>query len=644
MDETKLDLEEILKEFSDSPPPPEADPTADTIRLDQIQKAVKESQAGSDTAVFSPVGTPEKLPPKPKKTPPEAKDWEAEYEPAEDYTPPIEFRPKGRQRQLRSKLAGGPEKRYYELMDLGFGKLQVGILLNILIFTVAAGSTVLFAMGMVSPERLRLVVFIQLLSMLLASLVGCNRLLEGAADVVLRRRFTLRSLLCVTFCVCCIDAVMCLADQRISCSAIYCMQMLMAQIAAYDRRCTELGQMDTLRKATDLHAVVACPDYDAGKPGYVTRPGEPEAFMDNYRQPSGPEKLLNLYGLAALGASLLLGILGWILGSFADGLQITAGALLLSMPATAFISMITPAAILEKRLHKLGVVLCGWQGIRAVPKKIIYPLTHEDLLPTGSVKLNGTKFLGNLPPERVIACAASLADTDGGTLAEILEQQLLARNGRLRTVEDFHSYDGGVTGVVDGLPASMGTLEFMQRMGITPPKGTVIPQAVYIAIDGELAGVFALAYNRSKSTSLGLRTLCGYRDLEPVLVSGDFLLTEEFLQEKFGSCTSRIRLSDRKSRQILASTEPEPADPVVALSTREGLAPKAYAVTGARMLNLSLQTGLWIHLLGGAIGLLAAAILTLVGGVDTLNPANLLIYSLIWMVPGWLSTQWTRFL
>ncbi len=638
----ELDLEEILKEFGNHPEaeaveeaPQQATPeavTGDTVRLDDIQKAVaqrlpKNEMVSDDTQVLPDLS---------------GERWEPEYdEPVEQYAP-IAFKPKSRLQQLRAKLVAGPEKRYYDISELGFGKLQIGMLLTFLIFVAATGSTVLYQLGMVSPQRLKLLVFIQLLSMLLAALLGCYRLLEGLGDL-LHLRFTLDTLLVCTFAVCCVDGILCLGDQRISCSAVFCLQMLLAQWGAYQRRSRELSQMDTLRRATELEALVKVPDYHNGKPGFVATSGEPEAFMDTYHRAGTPELVLRWFAFVALLASLGLGTYAGVTGGgLSGGTQVCAGALLLSMPATAFIAISRPEGLLQKRLSKLGTVLCGWQGIRQVKKKNVFPVTHEDLFPVGSVKLNGVKYYGSFVPDTVVCFAASLMAENGGCLDPLLRQLLAGRNGELRPVQDFGSFDGGVSGVIDGTPVSLGTPEFTKRLGVE--LETRVPQGVCLCIDGQLAGLFAVTFSRSKSANAGLRTLWGYRRLEQLLISRDFLLTKEFLAQYFRGNSSRLGMPELEIRKALQEKELPEEAAVIALMTKPGLAPKAFALTGARSLKSVWRLGVGIHLCGGILGLAVAFLLVYCGALHLLTPVNLLLYGLIWMVPGFLVTHWTRWI
>lgn len=667
-----FELEDILREFGDHPEqypveapepasepaaelaePPQAEVTGDTIRLDQIRKAVSEpaEQPLGDTAVFSPVHIEEdaeETPPAPvseEPVEPFSEEWEPEYEePMGDYpiTEPIVFRPKSRLKELRAKLVSGPEQRYYLLTELGVGKLQLSMLLNLIVFVLSAGVTALYAWGMISPDRLRMIVFVQFLGMLLSALLGCYRLMNGVGDLM-RLRFSSNTLLVFTFVVCCVDSVLCLQELRIPVSAAFSLEMTMAIWAAYERRSAEIGMMDTLRRATTLDSVVCVPDYYEGKAGFCTGRGEVEHFMDNFETPSKPETVLNWYALATLIVSLGAGIMAGVRHGFSAGVQLCAAALLVGMPATAFISVTRPMAILEKRLHKLGTVLCGWKGVRAVGRKGAYPLDDSDLFPAGAAKLNGVKFYGDRSPDQVVAYATALIKANGGALVGLFSQLLDSRNGYYYTVEHLNTYSGGGIGGEIGEDAVLvGTLEFMQDMGVDMGEGTKVSQAVYAAIDGELCGVFAVTYQKAKSTVAGLRTLCGYRGLTPVAICEDFMLSESFVSSKFGINARRMAFPGRDVRRELAVREPGDMDPVVALTTKEGLAPKAFAVTGARVLKSALKAGVAIHMVGGILGLIMMLALAWVGPQNILTPANILLYELIWMLPGLLITEWTR--
>ncbi len=647
-DQQTFDLEDIVREFGGgSPQDPE-----DTLRFGQSPKGASAPAEDRDTVAFRPEEDVKEYIPKAKPKPREvpAKDnvfftdtWEPEYEePFGEYTPPIPFQPQ-RKTQPNVKERNDPQKRYRQLRERNYASQQAGIFIHLVLFILSALPAVVVELGHMQIERVKLYTLVQLLTMLVAALVGRYRLADAITEL-LKKQISTQTLLLVSFLLCLADSVVCLTGHRLPFCAVFNFQILMAQVAAYQKQLTELSQMDTLRKAEHLQAVVRCEDYCEEKPAFMLTPGEKEDFLEVYDQTPEPERILNCYMLAAMAASVLLGIFGAIRGGIGDGWQVMLGSLLVSLPASAYISQSAPARILEKRLHKLGAVICGWQGVSLSGGRAVFPLRHTDIFPEGSTDLNGMKFPGRVAPEKVLEFAASMVSQEGGGLTDPFLRQVSSRGGHLHRVEDMNSYDGGLSALVDGSPTILGNVEFMQQMGVEIPENTQLSQAMYIAIDGELAGVFAVAIKRSKAAAGGLRTLCGDPWLEPVVTSEDFLVTSELLRIRFAAKTDRILLPEQPIRQTLSQfSVPEDA-PAVALVTRPGLAQKAFPVTGARVLKLASILGAAVHILAGGLGLAAAVILAWVGGAAMLSPGNLVLYSLLWLIPGWLLTLWTRFI
>jgi hypothetical protein len=125
-----------------------------------------------------------------------------------------------------------------------------------------------------------------------------------------------------------------------------------------------------------------------------------------------------------------------------------------------------------------------------------------------------------------------------------------------------------------------------------------------------------------------------------VILAEDFMVTASFLKEKFGVRTKRMVFPDYQTRQELLKKTQAEGTTALALTTVEGLAPVASAITGARAVRTAWKLGLFIHLLGGILGLLVMAALAYLGNTELLTPLNILAYQLIWAVPGLLVTFW----
>ena len=606
--------------------------TAETVRLYPImQEETEEASVAEDPAVEEP-----------------ATEKTAEEEPAQMEEPeppraaPIVFDPRAKLRELKRKLVAGPERRYYELSEVGVGKLQMAMFLCLVVVAVSAGVGVMYNLEMIPENRMRLMVFGQVLAMLLGALMGSYQMLDGLASF-LKGKFTANTLLCFTFLACCADSVFCLQELRVPICAAFTLEVMMSLWATYHQRTTEMGMMDTMRKAIRLHSVVKCPDFYEGQNAVLRGEGQVEDFMDHYQNTTGPEKVQNIYALVALIVSAAVAVAAGILHGVSLGVQIFSTTLLVAMPASFFIALTRPMAVLERRLHDLGTVLCGWKGVVGLSEKCMYPLNDADLFPTGSIKMNGVKFYGDRNPETVLAYAAALMRVNGGSLAPIFEQLLTSRNGVRFTAENVQFYgNGGIGGEINGEPVLMGTLEFLKDMGAEIPDGTMVKQAVYVSVDGELSGLFALTYNRIRQVASGMATLCSSRRIRPVIIAKDFILTAGFLKEMFGLRPRRTAFPNRADSLALEAKQADPAAPAMALTTQDNLAAVAYAITGSRALRTASRLGLIVHMTGGILGILIMAALAVLGTTALLTPANILMYQLVWMIPGLIVTCWTR--
>ena len=660
----EFDLDDILNEFRQEPPeaPKEAEDSPEHPEQIQEETEKPEDAAPQEAQVpeqplseeeFSKIL--EQLPQEePKEQEPAAAentvrlDKLSDVAPVHQEEPPqpksviLELDPKAKLRELKKKLIAGPEKRYYELSELGLGKLQTSVFLNLVIVLLCAGTTTLFAMDLVPQNRLRLVIFSQVLAMLVSALLGSHQMLDGLGDLF-KGRFTVNTLLTITFASCCVDAVFGLRDLRVPCCGAFSLEMAMALLARYHRRSTEMAQMDTLRKAIRLHSMVKLPNYYQGKPGILRGYGRVEDFLENYDRPSGPEKFQCVYAFVSLLLCAGIAVFVGLRHGTALAVQVFSTSLLVAVPASYFIALTRPAAILEKRLHMVGTVLCGWKGIKSLRGKAVFPLKDEDLFPQGSSKLNGVKFYGDRDPDEVVSYTASLICQAGGGLEHVFRQLLTSRGGRELPVTNFRDYgEGGIGGEVCGESVLMGTYSFLRDMGVEVPGGSAVNQAVYAAIDGDLCAVVAISYAKMRSSSAGLVSLCSSRKLTPILVGSDFMITADMLREKFGINTRRMGFPSQEERTELASRQIDGDAFASALTTREDLTSFAYAISGARALRVSAVLGTVIHVLGGLLGMVIMLALAYLGSAELLTPTNVLLYQLVWLLPGLLVTEWTR--
>lgn len=545
-------------------------------------------------------------------------------------------------RELKRKLVAGPEKRYYTLSEQGVGKLQICMIVNFIILLLCGIAILLHTKGMVPASRFKLLIFSQVLALMISGLLGCGLMLDGISDLF-HLRYSLNTTLAVTFIACMADAWFCLDEQRVPYCAAFVLEMSMAMLASYHKRTTEMAQLDTMRKATSLVSLVKEPQFYEKRSGILRGQGDVEDFMETYARASGPEIVQRVYAFVALLSCVGIAALTGILHGTSMAVKIFSTSLLVSAPAGYFVALTRPAALLERRLHMVGAVICGWQGVKKLCGRAVVPLREKDLFPRGSTKLNGIKFYTDRPPAQVVSYAASLIFTAGGGLVPLFRNLLASRNGTEYIVENFRDYGrGGIGGEMNGEPVLLGSLEFLEDMGVEIPQGTMVNQAVYVSIDGQLAAVIAISYAKMRSAAAGIVSLCGCRKLKTLLLAGDFMMTDSFIRSKFSIRTRRLILPPKELRAELAQRKANPEADVLALVTRDDLVSTAYAITGSMALRTACRVGSFIGIIGGITGIVIMLALSYLGATELLTPARVILYQLVWMIPSLLATEWTR--
>ncbi len=545
-------------------------------------------------------------------------------------------------RELKRKLVAGPEKRYYALSEQGIGRFQIAMILNLIILLLCGVAILLHTKGMIPASRSKLMIFSQVLALMVSGLLGCGLMLDGLGDLF-HLRYSLNTTLAVSFIACMADAWFCLDEQRVPYCAAFVLEMSMAMLASYHKRTTEIAQLDTMRKATNLVSLVKEPQFYEKRAGILRGQGDVEDFMETYSRPSTPEIVQRVYAFVALLACIGIAALTGILHGASMAVKIFSTALLVSVPAGYFVALTRPAALLERRLHMVGAVICGWQGVKKLCGRAVVPLRDKDLFPRGSTKLNGIKFYSDRPSAQVVSYAASLIFEAGGGLVPLFRNLLASRSATEYPVENFRDYGrGGIGGEVNGEPVLLGSLEFLEEMGVEVPPGTMVSQAVCVSIDGQLVAVIAISYAKMRSAAAGIVSLCGCRKLKTLLLAGDFMMTDSFIRNKFSIRTRRLILPSKEVRAELAQRKADPEADVLALVTRDDLVSTAYAITGSMSLRTACRVGSFIGIIGGIAGIVIMLALSYLGATELLSPARVILYQLVWMVPSLLATEWTR--
>ena len=289
-----------------------------------------------------------------------------------------------------------------------------------------------------------------------------------------------------------------------------------------------------------------------------------------------------------------------------------------------------PFSRLSRHLQKAGCAVAGWQGAEKISARRGLIVTDVDLFPPGTIQLNGAKAFGEELP-KVYSYAAAMARCAGCGLERVFDDLCRSEGGWRETACDFSFYEeGGYSATIRGESVLMGSASFMRKMEVRLPGNINLKTGVFLAVDRQLAAVFAVKYNASENVDFALRMI-RRSHMAPILAARDPNITPALLHRKFYKKV-KVEYPDLSTRVALSEAEMDRGAPR-ALLLREGLLPYAEAVVGSRRMCAAARRCTGLSLLGSALGTLLAFYLTSLAEYRLLSPLSLVAFLLLWVLP-----------
>ena len=361
-----------------------------------------------------------------------------------------------------------------------------------------------------------------------------------------------------------------------------------------------------------------------------------EASMEDYMlhldTTDLPRRVLRIYGTVLLLATPAA---AWLLAGYGSISFVRCWMLLLlgALPFSCGLCYSRPFVTLAKRLRRIGGVLCGWHSAKIFRGQHTLVLRDEDIFPRKHIVSSGMKLYGSYSPALVIAYALATLKAADNPLTNLFDSLLQAQYGRRYTADSYRCYNtGGLGAEVNGEVVLVGSLSFMRSMGVHMPDGAKVRQAVYVSVNGELAGLFAVKYKPSASTRTGLLQVLAKGSIRVVLATRDFLITPELIAAKYELSTEDLVFPAYDERLRLSATEPGQPMEQAALISADTFGAFASAVAAGQMLRSTAVLVLWLCLLAGLFGLGLCALLILWNSVSTASPMNLGIFQILWTI------------
>jgi Cu+-exporting ATPase len=226
----------------------------------------------------------------------------------------------------------------------------------------------------------------------------------------------------------------------------------------------------------------------------------------------------------------------------AFGLVAAVSVLIIACPCA--LGLATPMSIMVGvgRGAQAGVLIKNAEALERMEKVDTLVVDKTGTLTEGKPKVVSIIPAFGFEETDILQLAASVERSSEHPLADAIVRAAGERNLNLSTVEEFDSPTGkGVTGKVDGKTVLLGNANFVKSQGIETQlldahaerlrgDGATV---INIAIDGKLAGIFAIADPVKQSTPDALKALAA-EGIKVIMLTGDNRTTADAVARQLG--------------------------------------------------------------------------------------------------------------
>ncbi|MCS3731005.1 heavy metal translocating P-type ATPase [Bradyrhizobium betae] len=261
-------------------------------------------------------------------------------------------------------------------------------------------------------------------------------------------------------------------------------------------------------------------------------------------------------------AALIAFAAWWIFGPeprLAFGLVAAVSVLIIACPCA--LGLATPMSIMVGvgRGAHAGVLIKNAEALERMEKVDTLVVDKTGTLTEGKPKVVSIVAAAGFQEDELLRLAASVERSSEHPLADAIVRAAKERNLTLINVEEFDSPTGkGVTGKVEGKTILLGNAAYLESLGVetqtSEPQAEILrgegATVINIALDGKLAGLFAIADPVKQSTPDALKALAA-EGIKVIMLTGDNRTTANAVAKRLGiSDVEAEVLPDQKSAVV----------------------------------------------------------------------------------------------
>jgi len=289
---------------------------------------------------------------------------------------------------------------------------------------------------------------------------------------------------------------------------------------------------------------------EAGKVGADTVLAQIVAMVSNARRSRAPiqgmaDRVAAVFVPTVVGVAIFAFVMWMIFGPepvLVFAIASAVSVLIIACPCA--LGLATPISITTAagRGAQAGVLIKDAEALERMAGVDTLIVDKTGTLTMGKPKLTDTVALGDVTEAEILSLAAALERGSEHPLAEAIVEGAEAQGATRQEAADFEAVTGkGVRGTVGGRAVALGNTAMMQEMGLETTQAEAKADALramgktamFVAVDGALAGIVAVADPIKDSTAQAIKELHA-QGLRVIMATGDNERTAQAVAGKLG--------------------------------------------------------------------------------------------------------------
>ena len=502
----------------------------------------------------------------------------------------------------------------------------VSLFMVVLTFAFEAGMILPFGIGLNQQSA----VLVQMIALLVVMMLLPDIVLRGATALI-RARPNFETLILFSCVFSLFSGLYAYFQDGAGIMTYSAISALSLTFAAFGERLTLSAMRESLKTAASSNSPYGLfADYNRDIEECVLKKASNriDGFYRNLTHPNIVETAFIYAAPLLLASSLSLAILiSFLRGHEEHFLHILSAFLAAAAPFSAVLAFAVPFKIISSSARISGAAIAGWGGAEDIFHTDGVCITDEDLFPSGTVEISSTRIIDKADPRKIVPYTASLIITSGCGLSKIFSETLKTHGARTLKVEDFYCHEGGVGGRIHGEQVTCGNVGFMKLVGVKIEDKMHTKNAIFTAVNKELAGIFVIDYIPVKSVQTALISILKWR-IKLFFAVRDFNVSPSMIQKKFKVSLENFKYLETRHTYNISEVNTDKAGRMAAVLIREGLSPYAEAITGGRLLKSSAKIATGFSIFSAVFGVLMMFYVFWTGAFDAARPGNLILFML----------------